>query len=623
MEMSEKTKVRAAIYARVSTTDQNPEAQLQELRAYVEQRGFILHKEYVDQVTGDFDKRKNKRNQKDLAYRELMDDAAKRRIDCVIVWKYDRFARSLAVLLEALEHFNKLGIDFISYTQNIDTTTPMGRLFYNIIGSFAEFEREMIVERVKAGLANAKAKGVRLGRPEKDPSAAQRIMALREEGLSLRKIAERENLSPPGVLKVLRRNNEKTSPQVEPVTEPKPEAVSIRPHVIPEICQLKIYLTIVKPQVWRRLLVPSDITLARLSNVIQKSFGWTDLYPHEFVPRDSRGFGFQLKCNENTFRLSDLELKPGDGMLYEYGYLEWTHEVTFEKTVRSRDNQEYPVCTAGAMAAPPDEECDGAMQYMETKKTRTGAKFNNMAKKPGLKIYCIDQWFLNFDPTHFDLDEINQRLGVPSPQKKLIKANQSKNTAPLSIPELYQFRVRICDVTPEIWRRVLVTSGSTLEKLSAIINVLFDWGGDHLHKFRAPSPFGAGLEIEESSEDNPLSIMRLQPGDTLFYEYDLGDSWMHEIVLEKVSRESKRGTYPVCTAGKNAGPPEDCGGPAAFMNARNYLSRRKGNKAKAPRGRVLWSEKEFYKENYRRYDPDEFDRNEINRLLADLNREER
>ena len=75
-----------------------------------------------------------------------MDDASKRLIDCVIVWKYDRFARSLSVLVPALQQFNSLGIDFISYTQSIDTTTPMGRLFYNVIGSFAEFEKEMIVE---------------------------------------------------------------------------------------------------------------------------------------------------------------------------------------------------------------------------------------------------------------------------------------------------------------------------------------------------------------------------------------------------------------------------------------------------------------------------------------------
>jgi putative DNA-invertase from lambdoid prophage Rac len=123
----------------------------------------------------------------------------------VLVWKYDRFARSLGALIAALAEFDALGIDFISHTQAIDTTTAMGRLFFHVIGSFAEFERETIVERVRAGLANARAKGKRLGRPVRDPAAAARVAALRREGLSLRQIAARERLSPSGVRKILQR----------------------------------------------------------------------------------------------------------------------------------------------------------------------------------------------------------------------------------------------------------------------------------------------------------------------------------------------------------------------------------------------------------------------------------
>jgi DNA invertase Pin-like site-specific DNA recombinase len=612
-------KIRAAIYARVSTVEQNPEAQLLELRAYVEKRGFVLHKEYVDHVSGDFEKRKNKRKQRDLAYQELMDDAQKRLIDCVIVWKYDRFARSLSVLVEALNHFNKLGIDFISYTQSIDTTTPMGRLFYNVIGSFSEFEREMIVERVKAGLANAKAKGIRLGRPEKDSSAASRITAFREEGWSLRKIAERENLSAAGVLKVLRRNNEKENSPAQKVTEPKFETASAEPQVIPQIWQFKIYLLIVKPQVWRRVLVPSDITLAKLSNVIQKLFGWTDLCQHMFVPRNAKG-GYELKCDENTFRLCDVDIKTGGGMLYEYGY-GWTHEVSFEKIVSLDHKLQYPVCTGGAMIVPPDEECDGAMEYMEARKPKKRSKksavtvfFNGLPYLPP----DSSRDYSNFDSLKFDLDEINQRLGVPLPQKKPIKANESKNTAPLSVPELYQFRVSICGVTPEIWRRVLVRSNSTLDQLSDTITALFSWGGDHLHKFLLAGAWETGMELDVDESTQSLADLRLKPNDSLFYQYDFGDDWLHEIVFEKIVRFNKTRVYPFCTAGKNAGPPEDCGGPEAYMNARNFLSRRKGRKAKLPRGRVSWSEKEFYKENYRSFDPDEFDRNKVNRQLSEL-----
>jgi DNA invertase Pin-like site-specific DNA recombinase len=191
---------RVAIYARVSTGEQSPEAQLHELRDYAERRGFLIHREYVDQASGDV-----RRRRRAPEFEALMADARRRRIDCVLVWKYDRFARSLGALIAALEEFRDLGVDFISHTQAVDTTTPMGRLFFHVIGSFAEFEREMIAERVRAGLANARAKGKRLGRPVRDPDAQARVVALKGEGLSLRQIAARERLSPSGVRKILLR----------------------------------------------------------------------------------------------------------------------------------------------------------------------------------------------------------------------------------------------------------------------------------------------------------------------------------------------------------------------------------------------------------------------------------
>lgn len=196
---------KVAIYARVSTADQDPDAQLYALREYAERRGFVVYREYIDHVTGAVEKRTTHGKVKDKAYREMMDDARRRQVDCVLVWKYDRFARSLAALISALQEFGSLGVDFISYTQNIDTTTPMGRLFFHIIGSFAEFERELIIERIHAGLSKARAKGIVLGRPAVDKDVGERILALRAEGISLRQIAQREGLSPAGVLKITRR----------------------------------------------------------------------------------------------------------------------------------------------------------------------------------------------------------------------------------------------------------------------------------------------------------------------------------------------------------------------------------------------------------------------------------
>lgn len=210
--------LRVAIYARVSTGEQSPELQLRELRDFAERRGFVVHREYVDQASGDVRHRKRAPE-----FDALMADARRRRFDCVLVWKYDRLARSLGALIAALQEFRDLGVDFISHTQAIDTTTPMGRLFFHVIGSFAEFEREVIVDRVRAGLANARAKGKHLGRPVRDPGAQSRVVALKGEGLSLRQIAGRERLSPSGVRKMLKQAGVETaSAQVSRKPVPTP-----------------------------------------------------------------------------------------------------------------------------------------------------------------------------------------------------------------------------------------------------------------------------------------------------------------------------------------------------------------------------------------------------------------
>lgn len=191
--MTERT---IAVYARVSTTEQSCEAQLRALREFCDRRGFRIFQEYTDQVSG-------KAGRAAPGYRALMADAYKCRFNTVLVWRYDRLARSMAGLIEALINFAALKIDFISLTEAIDTTTAMGRLFYSIVGSFAEFERELIGERVKAGLMNARAKGVQLGRPRFD--GEETVRRLWGEGISMRKIARITGRSPAGVRLVLRR----------------------------------------------------------------------------------------------------------------------------------------------------------------------------------------------------------------------------------------------------------------------------------------------------------------------------------------------------------------------------------------------------------------------------------
>jgi DNA invertase Pin-like site-specific DNA recombinase len=178
--MSESRKT-AAIYARVSTLEQNCEAQLQDLRRFASQR-FALYREYIDVgVSG------AQRHRPQLGI--LMKDARKRLFDVVLVWKFGRIARSLKHLIESLDDFSSLGIDFVSYTEGVDTTTPSGQLLFHIVGAVAQFERDLIAERVRAGLAHARAMGKHIGRPRAavDVNA---VRGLRSNGESLRNIAK-------------------------------------------------------------------------------------------------------------------------------------------------------------------------------------------------------------------------------------------------------------------------------------------------------------------------------------------------------------------------------------------------------------------------------------------------
>jgi len=175
---------RCAIYARVSTANngQDPAMQTRELREYCERRGWTIAGEYVDTgISGTKEKRP--------ALGRLMVDAHKRRFDVVCVWRFDRFARSVSHLLRALETFKALGIDFVSFSEQMDTSTPAGKMVFTVLGAVAELERSLIVERVRAGLRNARAKGKKLGRPRVIVDRA-RIGRLRAQGASWATIAK-------------------------------------------------------------------------------------------------------------------------------------------------------------------------------------------------------------------------------------------------------------------------------------------------------------------------------------------------------------------------------------------------------------------------------------------------
>jgi DNA invertase Pin-like site-specific DNA recombinase len=180
--------VLAAVYARVSTVNgQDPTMQTRELAAYCERRGWQTYDCYVDEGhSGKKDSRPE--------LNRLMADAHARRFDVVVVWRFDRFSRSVSHLCRALETFHALKIDFISMIEQIDTTTAAGMFVFHVLAAVAQSERATTVERVRAGLANARAKGKRLGRPTKAVDV-ERINSLRAAGQSWRKIAAAMQLS--------------------------------------------------------------------------------------------------------------------------------------------------------------------------------------------------------------------------------------------------------------------------------------------------------------------------------------------------------------------------------------------------------------------------------------------
>jgi DNA invertase Pin-like site-specific DNA recombinase len=162
--------------------------QLRELREYCQRRSWEVVHEYVDVgISGT----REKRPQLD----KLSADAHRRHFDVVVVWRFDRFARSVSHLLRALENFRSLGIEFVSLSEQVDTSTPTGKMIFTVLGAVAELERSLIVERVRAGLRNARAKGKTLGRPRK--SANQDVIGrMRSQGASWRAIGRAIGVSP-------------------------------------------------------------------------------------------------------------------------------------------------------------------------------------------------------------------------------------------------------------------------------------------------------------------------------------------------------------------------------------------------------------------------------------------
>jgi DNA invertase Pin-like site-specific DNA recombinase len=186
---------RAALYMRVSTIDQHPETQLHDLRGLAAQRGYDIVQDYTDTISG----AKAKRPGLD----RLLADARRGKFDVVMVWAFDRLARSVRHFLEVLDELSHLNIEFISFRENVDTGGALGRAMVVIIGAIAELERNLIVERVRAGMRRAKLEGRRIGR---EPLDVDRPALLRDRarGMSLTDLANAYRISRSSVCRVVR-----------------------------------------------------------------------------------------------------------------------------------------------------------------------------------------------------------------------------------------------------------------------------------------------------------------------------------------------------------------------------------------------------------------------------------
>lgn len=178
---------KVALYTRVSTEEQKTDLQLMDLKEYIQKRGYTIYNTYEDIISGATKERK--------ALDQLFDDAKHRKFDIVLVWKFDRFARSLKMLVDSLALFQELGIDFISYKENIDTTTSMGRLIFHINSAYAEFEREIIKDRVIAGIRAKRQKTGTWGRKVLASELQQKIKDLIAAKQSIRKVAKTLDIS--------------------------------------------------------------------------------------------------------------------------------------------------------------------------------------------------------------------------------------------------------------------------------------------------------------------------------------------------------------------------------------------------------------------------------------------
>ena len=394
---------KVAIYCRVSTSDQSCERQERDLLEYAHLAGYQVIGIWKDTAAGT--KQNRVERQKVLAM------AQARKIDAILVTEMTRWGRSTIDLMQTLQELHAWGVSLIATTGiQFDLNTSQGRLIANLMAILAEFERDLVRERVRSGIAAAKARGQKLGRQTGQRVKADRltpkVLLMVEQGNSYRQIAGALHLSKTTVNEIVKRHRQLNS--FSQIEIKQPTMANQLQSMASSVYQLKITLKDFRPPIWRRVQVNSDTTLGKLHQIIQAAMGWTNSHLHGFsIGEVEYGqplpeLDLEIK-DEQRIKLSKVVTGEKQKFFYTYDMGDsWEHEILVEKVLPHDPLVRYPVCTTGKRACPP-EDCGGVWGY---------ADFLEAITQPDHPEHeSMLEWVGGaFDSDAFILSEINQLL---------------------------------------------------------------------------------------------------------------------------------------------------------------------------------------------------------------------
>lgn len=398
---------RVAIYCRVSTTDQSCERQERDLVEYAALSGYQVVGVWKETISGT----KNSRTERSV----VMALAQSHKIDAILVTEMTRWGRSTIDLIETLQSLHSWGVSLIAQTGlQFDLNTPQGRLIAHLMASLAEFERDLVRERVRSGVAAAKARGQKFGRQPgqrvKADKLAPKVLQMVQSGYSYRKIAASLHLSKTTVLDIVKRhrlesnatiNSANFIPDIKQPTMATKKSASNQ-----TVYQLKITLKNIRPPIWRRIQVLSSTTLEQLHLIVQEVMGWDNYHMHSFSVAGIDYGQPQPEFNvrsEKTVKLSQVVKGEKSKFFYTYDFGDsWEHEILVEKELLSTPDTNYPVCITGKRACPP-EDCGGSWGY---------AELLEIIRDPSHPEYEERMEWVgeSFNPDTFDINDVNQRL---------------------------------------------------------------------------------------------------------------------------------------------------------------------------------------------------------------------